>query len=220
MNDLTSKTVASWLSLIFPPAAAISDTIDHVHKLADNILSEKLEYVLKNQESDFDEWLKLSEKFDEDHQSYNKMVRQLIYHINAINEVDMLYAYTNLLRAYKLNLINKSDFFRMSFCLTKLLSEDAIYLKNNIKRDRIEENIYCLSLSSNNLMYNMTRGLPETAEDEGKEYYAFTHMGKMLDKYALSFTDEGKYRYNEKDAPLAEQKLSYVQLKNADEVKY
>ena len=58
----------------------------------------------------------------------------------------------------------------MSFCLTKLLSEDAMYLKNNIKKDRIEENIYCLSLSSNNLMYNMSRGFANNEEDSGKEY--------------------------------------------------
>ena len=216
MDSLIAKTAVSWLSLVFAPVSAISDTVDNVHSAMDTILFEKLEYVLRNQDSDFCEWLKISEKFDEDNKAYNKMVHQLVYYINAINEVDILYAYANLLRAYKLNLINKSDFFRMSFCLTKLLSEDAMYLKNNISKDRIEENIYCLSLSSNNLMYNMSRGFAENEEDAGKEYYAFTQMGKMIDKYALSFGDEEKYHYSVKDSPLAEQKLSYTQIKNAE----
>ena len=216
MEDLIAKTAVSWMSVVFAPVSAISDTIENVRSVMDTILFEKLEYVLRNQDSDFGEWLKISEKFDEDNKAYNKMVHQLVYYVNAINEVDILYAYANLLRAYKLNLISKSDFFRMSFCLTKLLSEDAEYLKSNIGRNRIEENIYCLSLSSNNLMYNMSRGFAENEEDSGKEYYAFTQMGKMIDKYALSFGDENKYHYSVKDSPLAEQKLSYTQMKNAE----
>lgn len=219
MDNSLSKVAVSWLSVIFPPASAIADTIQVTRNFTDMLLYEKLAFVLNNQDSDFEEWLKISEKFEEDHEDYNKMIRQLVYYVNAINEVDILYAYANLLRSYKLNFINKSDFFRMSFCLTKLLSEDAKYLKNNIHRDRIEENIYCLSLSSNNLMYNMSRGFAENEDDAEKEYYAFTQMGKMLDKYALSFA-EGKYTYSKKDSPLSEQKLSYTYLKDGNSIEY
>ena len=70
--------------------------------------------------------------------------------------------------------------------MTKLLSEDAQYLAQNIKRERIEENLFCLSLSSNNLMYNMSRGFASDENDMGKEYYRFTELGKMLDKYACA----------------------------------
>lgn len=216
MKDLIVKTVVSWLSLLCPLASTVVDTVENAKNISNIILFEKLEYVLKNQDSDFDEWLKLSEKFEEDNGSYNKMVRQLLYYINAINEIDILYAYANLLRSYKLGLITKSDFFRMGFCLTKLLSEDAEYLKNNINRTRIEENIYCLSLSTNNLMYNMTRGF---SGDE-KEYYAFTQMGKMIDKYALSFGNEEKYHYDVKDIPLSKQKLSYTYMPNAEDMAF
>lgn len=220
MDNSISNLAISWLSVVFLPASAIADTIEAGRNFTDKLLFEKLEFVLKNQDSDFDEWLKLSEKFEEDNRAYNKMVRQLVYYINAINEVDVLYAFSNLLRAYKLGFVSKSDFFRMGFCLTKLLSEDALYLKENIEKDRIEENIYCLSLSSNNLMYNMSRGFAENDDDANKEYYAFTLMGKMIDKYALSFGEEGKYQYIKKDLPLAEQKLSYTHLKNAEWMKF
>lgn len=220
MKDLIIKTAMSWLSVVFPPASAIANTVESTRNFADTLLFEKLEFVLKNQDSDFDIWLKLSEKFDEDNSAYNKMVRQLIYYTNAINEVDILYAYANLLRSYKSGFISKNDFFRLSFCLTKLLSEDATFLKENIKREKIEENICCLSLSSINLMYNMSRGFSENEEDADKEYYVFTQMGKMLDKYALSYGDEEKYHYNLKDEPLSEQKLSYTHLKNANWIEF
>ena len=214
-NELLSIT-NSWLSLAIPHLGPIGDTIGFVQSLSDKLLFDKLYYVLSRQDSDFEEWLKISENFDSDSKNYNKMVQQLIYYINAINEVDLLQAYANLLSAYKCKLICKSDFFRLGFCLTKLLAEDAQFLSKNIHRERIEENLYCLSLSSNNLMYNMSRGFSATEEDSGKEYYCFTEVGKMLDKYALSFGDEEKYSYREIDAQLSEQKLTYTHMQQAE----
>ena len=206
----------SWLSLIFPWLSPIKDSVESVCSLSDQIVFGKLYDVMINQDSDFDEWLKLSEKFDEDSKSYQKMVRQIIYNINAINEVDLLGAYSNLLRAYKNGLICKDDFFRLGFCLTKLLYQDAQFLKDNIRKDRIEENIYCISLSSNNLMYNQTRGLDSDSSNEEKDFYCFTEVGKMLDKYALSFCDKSKYSYGEKDEELSKQRLSYSYIKTWD----
>lgn len=202
----------SWLSLVMPIVSPIKDTVAFTRSFSDEILFGKLYDIMIDQDSDFDQWLKLSENFEEDSNKYQKMVRQIIYNINAINEVDMLSAYSNLLRAYKNGLICREDFFRLGFCLTKLLSQDAQFLKDNIHKDRIEENIYCISLTSNNLMYNQTRGLDSNSIDENKEYYCFTDVGRMLDKYSLSFGDESKYRYDQADAELSNQKLSYSYL--------
>ena len=216
MKEEIVNVTCSWLSLALPWLSPIKDTIESVCSLSDQIVFGKLYDIMINQDSDFDDWLKLSEKFDEDSRSYQNMVRQIIYNINAINEVDMLGAYSNLLRAYKNGLICKDDFFRLGFTLTKLLSQDAKFLKDNILKDRIEENVYCLSLTSNNLMYNQTRGLDSRSNDEKKEYYCFTDVGKMLDKYALSFGDERKYSYGQVDKNLASQKLVYFYIETYD----
>ena len=210
------NVTCSWLSLALPWISPIKDTIEFVYSLSDQIVFGKIYDIMNNQDDDFDEWLKLSEKFDKDSESYQKMVRQIIYNINAINEVDMLDAYSNLLRSYKNGLICKEDFFRLGFTLTKLLSQDAKFLKDNIRKDKIEENIYCISLASNNLMYNQTRGLDSSSIDEKKEYYCFTDVGKILDKYALSFGDESKYSYRQMDETLSMQKLSYSYLESAE----
>lgn len=206
----------SWLSLLLPVISPVKDSVELFKTLSDEILFGKLYEIMINQDSDFDEWLKLSEHFEEDSKSYYKMVKQIIYNINAINEVDMLSAYSNLLRSYKSGFICKDDFLRLGFCLTKLLSQDAKYLMDNIHRERIEENIYCISLSSNNLMYNQTRGLDSDSSNEEREYYCFTKVGKMLDKYALSYCDESKYSYRERDEELSTQKLSYSYMKEWD----
>ena len=113
MKQEIVNVTCSWLSLALPWLSPIKDTIESVYSLSDQIVFGKLYDIMINQDSDFDDWLKLSEKFDEDSKSYQKMVRQIIYNINAINEVDMLGAYSNLLRAYKNGLICKDDFFRL-----------------------------------------------------------------------------------------------------------
>ena len=175
----------SWVSLAFPWVSSLKESKESIQSISDKVLFNKLAFVLSNQDSNFNEWLKISEKFNEDNKAYLKMVKKLIYYINAMNEEELLSAFSNLLRAYKDGLICKNDFFRLGFCLTKLLAEDAKYLVDNIKKEKIEENIYCISLSNIGLMYNKSRGFSENDDDVEIEFYCFTQMGKMLDKYAL-----------------------------------
>lgn len=204
-----------WISLSCAPISAIGATIDTIQSVSDKILFSKLYSVLEKQDGDFNEWLKISENFEKDHKSYEKMVKQLIFYINAINEIDMLNAFANLLHAYKCGLICKSDFLRMGFCLTKLLAEDAHYLSDNIHRDKIPENIFVLSLAAQNLMYDQSRGTGKA----DTERYSFTKMGRMLDKYALSFADESKYSYKNVDSELCTQTLSYGMQRHVCDIK-
>ena len=196
----------SWVSLAFPWVSSLKESKESIQSISDKVLFNKLAFVLSNQDSNFNEWLKISEKFNEDNKAYLKMVKKLIYYINAMNEEELLSAFSNLLRAYKDGLICKNDFFRLGFCLTKLLAEDAKYLVDNIKKEKIEENIYCISLSNIGLMYNKSRGFSENDDDVEIEFYCFTQMGKMLDKYALNYRNTDRYQYEEPDSSLAEQK--------------
>lgn len=218
MSTELMNVVSSWLSIVIPPVGAIVDTASYIQSFSDKLLFEKLYFILSQQDSDFEEWLKLSEKFEEDSKDYNKMVRQLVYYINAINEVDLLQAYANLLKAYKCCQICKQDFFRLGFCLSKLLSEDAQYLSRNIGKEKIAEDLFCISLSSNNLMYNISRGFSTISGDAEKDYYCFTEVGKMLDKYALCYGDESKYSYKTKDAQLSKQKLTHEYIRSIEGV--
>lgn len=204
----------SWVSLAFPWVSSLKESKESIQSISDKVLFNKLAFVLSNQDSNFNEWLKISEKFNEDNKAYLKMVKKLIYYINAMNEEELLSAFSNLLRAYKDGLICKNDFFRLGFCLTKLLAEDAKYLVDNIKKEKIEENIYCISLSNIGLMYNKSRGFSENDDDVEIEFYCFTQMGKMLDKYALNYRNTDRYQYEEPDSSLAEQKLTYNQNKS------
>lgn len=52
-------------------------------------------------------------------------------------------------------------------------------------------------------MYNFSQGFSESEEDSNINFYMFTDLGKMLDKYALDFGNEEKYSYKEKDSDLS-----------------
>lgn len=208
------NTACSWISLALPWVSSLKESKESIQSIYDKVLFNKLALVLSNQDSNFNEWLKISEKFNEDNKAYLKMVKKLIYYINAMNEEELLSAFSNLLRAYKDGLICKNDFFRLGFCLTKLLAEDAKYLVDNIKKEKIQENIYCISLSNIGLMYNKSRGFSENDDDVEIEFYCFTQMGKMLDKYALNYRNTDRYQYDKPDSSLAEQKLTYNQNKS------
>lgn len=213
MKKEISDLAYSWLAVAIPQISAIKDSVDTIKSLSDTILFDKLYYIMENQDSDFNDWLKMAENFDENSSNYNKMVKQIIYNINAINEIDLINAYANLLRAYKLGFVCKNDFLRLGFTLTKLLAEDAEYLRSNIHREKIEENLYCLSLSLNSLMYNSSKGFAESEADMAVDFYKFTDLGKMMDKYALDFGNEEKYSYKQKDEELSKQKLVYTEPK-------
>ena len=60
------NVTCSWLSMALPWLSPIKDTIEFVYSLSDQIVFGKLYDIMINQDSDFDDWLKLSEKFDED----------------------------------------------------------------------------------------------------------------------------------------------------------
>ena len=107
------------------PLNAAAVAVQTYKGYADKVLLSKL-----YKDSDFDEWLKLSEKFDKSDKNYKKTVCKLVYTINAINEEELLDIYSNLLRAYKLGLICKQRFFKLTWALSNIYSEDLFELKN------------------------------------------------------------------------------------------
>ena len=79
-HDAIANITLSWLGIIVPQIDPIRVTAETISSLSDRILFEKLYHILANQDSDFDEWLKVSEHFEEESRNYEKMVRQLIYY--------------------------------------------------------------------------------------------------------------------------------------------
>jgi len=140
-NSLELATL--YMSVALPEAVIATEIISASYKvitsLSDKILLSKLQHVLINQDSDFNEWLKLTEKFDKDNKNYGKTVKKMVFLINSINEEELLDVYSNLMRSYKQELIDKNRFFKLAWGLANIYSQDLFALTDFYAKTDIYE---------------------------------------------------------------------------------
>ena len=172
------------------PLNAAAVAVQTYKGYADKVLLSKLYKVLNNQDSDFDEWLKLSEKFDKSDKNYKKTVCKLVYTINAINEEELLDIYSNLLRAYKLGLICKQRFFKLTWALSNIYSEDLFELKNIYKEKDMPETRERIALRNVNLIYSCFR----TKYVTSISLYNMNELGLDMLRYGIDLENADKYK--------------------------
>lgn len=172
------------------PLNAAAVAVQTYKGYADRVLLSKLYKVLNNQDSDFDEWLKLSEKFDKSDKNYKKTVCKLVYTINAINEEELLDIYSNLLRAYKLGLICKQRFFKLTWALSNIYSEDLFELKNIYKEKDMPETRERISLRNVNLLDSCLR----TKYVTSITLYNMNELGFDMLRYGIDLENADKYK--------------------------
>lgn len=172
------------------PLNAAAIAVQTYRGYADRVLLSKLYKVLNNQDSDFDEWLKLSEKFDKSDKNYKKTVCKLVYTINAINEEELLDIYSNLLRAYKLGLICKQRFFKLTWALSNIYSEDLFELKNIYKEKDMPETRERIALRNVNLIDSCLR----TKYVTSISLYNMNELGLDMLRYGIDLENADKYK--------------------------
>ena len=184
------------------PLNAAAVAVQTYKGYADKVLLSKLYKVLNNQDSDFDEWLKLSEKFDKSDKNYKKTVCKLVYTINAINEEELLDIYSNLLRAYKLGLICKQRFFKLTWALSNIYSEDLFELKNIYKEKDVPETRERISLRNVNLLDSDIA----TGCGGSSAYYTINSLGIDMLQYGIDLANADKYKPFRKEMSLVDKK--------------
>lgn len=172
------------------PLNAAAVAVQTYKGYADKVLLSKLYKVLNNQDSDFDEWLKLSEKFDKSDKNYKKTVCKLVYTINAINEEELLDIYSNLLRAYKLGLICKQRFFKLTWALSNIYSEDLFELKNIYKEKDMNETRERIALRNVNLLDSYVR----TKYGTSISIYNMNELGFDMLRCGIDLENADKYK--------------------------
>ena len=172
------------------PLNAAAVAVQTYKGYADRVLLSKLYKVLNNQDSDFDEWLKLSEKFDKSDKNYKKTVCKLVYTINAINEEELLDIYSNLLRAYKLGLICKQRFFKLTWALSNIYSEDLFELKNIYKEKDMPETRERIALRNVNLLDSYVR----TKYGTSISIYNMNELGFDMLRCGIDFENADMYK--------------------------
>lgn len=143
MESSKEKIVTETLSLIadfIAPIGPVIHTLQFPTTISDAIFEYKLKKLLKNQKPDLMEWLKTAWKFEHCQEEYAANVRKLICFLNAMNEDKLIDIYANLLHAYQLEFINQDEFFRLSWILTQVYSDDLFLLKDFKHKTKYSEN--------------------------------------------------------------------------------
>lgn len=126
----TAEPIAlEWISVVAPIAGvALKTGVASMQTVSDSILASKIMRAIGTDQELLD-WLKYSDLFQKSNPQYRETVTQLIYSIEAINEEKSLDVYSNLLHALKLELIDREQFFRLTWCLPQIYSQDLVLLK-------------------------------------------------------------------------------------------
>ena len=122
------------LADISPRVAIIKDTFESVCSVSDLILLDKLKRFFDRQDIDFDKQVNWSSNFSKDAKRYQENTRRLVYAVNTMNEDEKIDVFANLMRAFLLNLIDFSLFWRLCDILQKIYIEDIRNLYRFIRK--------------------------------------------------------------------------------------
>jgi len=187
------------LCTAFPPIAAIKNTKDYFANLSNTILLDKIKCFIQNQDSDFDEWLKISCDFQNDSTNYTKTIKMLIYTLNSINDEMKNHVYSNLFRSYKLNRISKGCLLRLSSILPIIFYDDLLFLKNNVRSILSSQTMNQLNaLSVQNLFNHGLLRLTKEAAGWGGDplikEYACSPYGLEMVRCGVDFDNYNRYK--------------------------
>lgn len=93
----------------------------------------------------------------------------------------------NVTRCLLTDFIDLDTYFRICNAVTFTLDEDLQYLRNHITEDNIAYNASTQGLYANGLMYQ------SMIEVSGRQFFSFSPIGKMVDRYAVSYDDDARY---------------------------
>jgi len=130
----TKDFVIELLGVICPPIAAAESAKEYLANISNIILVDKIRRFIDNQDSDFEQWLKLACNFENDSAKYKNTIKMLIYTIDSINDDMKIDIYANLMKAYKNSRLMKDVFLRLASILPIIFYDDLVFLtccKNN-----------------------------------------------------------------------------------------
>lgn len=137
----------------------------------------KMQRFLLGTYRDWEEQVKMSSKFSKDNKKYKEFIYQLMETIDKLDlEIKVDY-YSNLIRAFLLELIDENLFYKLrQIIMNCTVSELGFFIEHN-DSECFDYDIMIFSLKN--------YGLVEQITDE-KTYYKITDLAKRLKEYALN----------------------------------
>lgn len=178
-------------------ARDIKNIIFHMPTL---IFWDKMKRYLLGTFNDYDQQIKMSEKFGNDNKKYNDFVKRQIYLIDQLDDDLKVDYFSNLTRSFLLVEFELDFYFKLAKLISNCTCSELEFLKKLQGDARVQNNTM--------VSFLYQRGLFIQCENEsGKIFYKLSDLAKALKQNCLNF-DDGIGIY--------ERITSYGQIKSAD----
>ena len=166
-----------------------------------------------------DKTIAMSNTLFSNEKNARKNALRIVEAIGKIETEESLQFVINATRSCLIGLIDTIDYFRIVKAITDTLYEDLIYLSEHITEgEYYKGNVQILALERSGLMI---RAGIDGNEDVETQNYVFTTLGKMVDRYAISFEDEERlewYKENSKSSRLFDDGITAITPDKIDEL--
>ena len=166
-----------------PQLSLVINVLQFPKTVSDVIFSSKLKRLLRKQDSNIVDWLKIQWKFASDTKGYSENVRKLIY----LLEDQTIDIYANLLHSYQYELISYDDFFRLSWIVSQVYYQDLLLLKKVNSTFHEWNHSSLFSLEPYGLFEKFTE---RHYNSDVLLSYALTALGNTLLNYGINVNEE------------------------------
>ena len=186
--EISKKSALDFASMVInkdPVSLALSldDTKKFLWQIPNAIFWDKMHRFMIGTYSDYECQVKMCEKFQLDNKKAEEFIKRQIQIIEKLDFDCKVTWFSNLTRAFLLELINEQEYFKLSFTLRTISAEDIEYIQSLINTKDVNEN------SILNLFYQhslVDKHTPNTYSSISSKYN-ISDLGKKLIKYGINF---------------------------------
>lgn len=164
---------------------SVISNIDDVRKLLwqipNSLFWDKMFRFMTSTFSDYEYQIKMCEKFQKDNKKYKEFVKKLIQIIEKLDFDEKVDWFANLTRSFLMELLNEDEYFKLSFALRQIASQDLLYLKELVTEKETYENGILNILYQHSLTDKYT---PNTCGSIDS-VYNISELGIKLLKYGI-----------------------------------
>ena len=168
----------------------------------------KMQRFLLGTYRNFEEQVKMAEKFTSGNRKYEEFVYMMIETVDKMDSMAKINYFSNLTRMYLLNIVDENLFYKLRQILLTCNHIELSFVEQNGIESKLEYDIMIFSLKS--------IGLTEQVNTSNETYYKFTALAGALKTYALSDDNVSKppITYIELSAPQDTESAKWEDIDN------
>lgn len=191
IKELAKKSTIEFVGAILSkdPVAMLesgNDIRKFLWQIPNAIFWDKMRRFMIGTYSDYECQIKMCEKFQTDNEKAKEFIKKQIQVIEKLDFDCKVLWFSNLTRAFLLELIDEKEYFKLSFALRSISAEDIEYIRNVVNANDINEN------SVLNLFYQHSLVNKHTPNTCGSicSQYNISKLGIKLVKYGIDFNSK------------------------------